>query len=103
MAESIDLFFALLSVRNHKSCSRLVKDAHFSQNRRATWTNGRQRQTPHPVAKSVTRVGHPRARIYSMRRAFIGSMLAARRAGMNPASVAKADKITTDTINVNGS
>ena len=48
--------------------------------------------------------GHPRLVVlYSMRRACIGSMLAARRAGMNPARAAKAESTSTATDNVSGS
>lgn len=50
----------------------------------------------------VLHITFPRSS-YSMRRAFIGSMLAARRAGMNPAKAAEAASIKTAPLRVTGS
>jgi hypothetical protein len=45
----------------------------------------------------------PGENFYSVRKAFIGSMLAARRAGMNPATAANAHRTRTAAAKVNGS
>ena len=62
-----------------------------------------QSQKPHPLAKGARRVGQPGESFYSVRRAFMGSMLAARLAGMKPAMAAEVERTRTAAQIVKGS
>src|SRR5438309_760685 len=59
--------------------------------------DGRKRPAPHVTRFRLGRADH------SVRRALIGSILAARRAGMNPARAAKAESTRTAPPSVRGS
>ena len=69
--------------------------------RGGAWCDGdlRGRRTRPPGS----RLGFAESPGYSMRSAFMGSMLAARRAGMNPATAADAPSATTAMDSVSGS